>query len=590
MIKMTRPDQRFDAPPRLTENARTVLERRYLWRDEKGALSETPAELFARVAQAVAAPEMHDRAHWADRFYSVMASLRFLPNTPTLMNAGGAGARGGQLSACFVLPIEDSLGSIFDSLKFAALIHQSGGGTGFSFSKLRPKGSPVGRAQGIASGPVSYIRVFDAATEAIKQGGARRGANMAVLRVDHPDILEFIDSKRDKRSVGNFNISVGVTDEFMNSATATGGAPQARFFLRDPRSGEKVQEVRAAELFDRIVRAAWDCGDPGLVFLDRINEFNPTPNEGPIESTNPCGEQPLLPYESCNLGSLNVLEYFSEAGFDWDRYREDIRLAVRFLDNVIDVNFYPVEACRTITLKNRKIGLGVMGFADLLLMMGLPYGSEDARAFGEKLMRVLNTEAKEYSAVLARERGAFPNWHDSLWRRRGLPPLRNATVSTVAPAGTISIIAGVSSGIEPIFAAAYYRNILSGARLLEVHPAVARALGTRPVARVDDRGRPLTARAVDEELGRALGTAWTPARRVSVEDHVKMQAAFQRHCDAAVSKTINLPESSGPEEVLRAYRLAYELGCKGVTVYRDRSRTEQVLESAPDDVGVCSSC
>ncbi|HLD99963.1 MAG TPA: adenosylcobalamin-dependent ribonucleoside-diphosphate reductase [Bdellovibrionota bacterium] len=589
MTKMTQPDRRFDAAPRLTENARTVLERRYLWRDEKGLLSETPAELFARVAHAVAAAEIHDRSRWAGRFYEAMVSLRFLPNTPTLMNAARAGGRGGQLSACFVLPIEDSLESIFDSLKSAALIHQSGGGTGFSFSKLRPKGARVGRAQGIASGPVSYMRVFDAATEAIKQGGARRGANMAVLRVDHPDILEFVDSKRDKSSVRNFNISVGVTDEFMNATTAAEGSPEGRFFLRDPNSGEKVRELRAAELFERIVRAAWECGDPGLVFLNRINEFNPTPNEGPIESTNPCGEQPLLPYESCNLGSINLFAYHGQAGFDWDRYRDDIRLAVRFLDNVIEVNFYPIEACRTITLKNRKIGLGVMGFADLLLMMGLPYGSEDARTFGEKLMNVLNTEAKEYSAELARERGAFPNWQDSLWRRTGLPPLRNATVSTVAPAGTISIIAGVSSGIEPIFAAAYYRNILSGARLLEVHPAVARVLGTLAVARVVDRGGPLTA-GLDEELRRALGAAWTPARRVSVEDHVKMQAAFQRHCDAAVSKTINLPESSGPEEVVRAYRLAYQLGCKGVTVYRDRSRTEQVLESAPDDVGVCSSC
>jgi ribonucleoside-diphosphate reductase alpha chain len=406
--------------PALTENALTVLASRYLWKDDSGKPIEKPAELFLRVARAVASVESRPK-YWADRFYELISSLRFMPNSPTLMNAG---REDGQLSACFVLPVEDSLEGIFDTLKQAAIIHQSGGGTGFSFSRVRPEGSRVRSTSGIASGPVSFMKIYDVATETIKQGGARRGANMGILRVDHPDIMKFIESKRDGKSIVNFNISVGATDEFMSAVTR----------------GEAAEK----RIFEHLAQVAWECGDPGLVFLDRINVFNPTPNEGEMESTNPCGEQPLLPYESCNLGSLNLGAYFA-GEFDWELYKKDIQLAVRFLDDVIDLNSYPVDECEKITKKNRKIGLGVMGFADLLLMMNIPYDSDAARAWGEKLMSFLDREAKQASAKLAKERGAFPNFKKSLWKRLGYPPLRNATVTTVAPTGTISIIAGASS-------------------------------------------------------------------------------------------------------------------------------------------------
>ncbi len=538
--------------PQFTANAMTVLERRYLWKNDYGKAVETPAQLFERVAIAVARAEKKDKARWAERFYGLMASRKFLPNSPTLMNAG---KERGQLSACFVLPIEDDLAKIFETLKQAALIHQSGGGTGFSFSRIRPQGSLVRTSHGVASGPVSFMRIFDVATETIKQGGTRRGANMGVLRVDHPDIFEFVEAKRDQKSIINFNISVGATDEFMRAARE-----DARFFLKDPRKdpriSKKTRAVRARELFDRIVQMAWECGDPGMIFLDRINEANPTPKEGPIEATNPCGEQPLLPYESCNLGSMNLVEYLREGELAWDKLREDIHLATRFLDNVIDVNRFPIPESEKITRKNRKIGLGVMGFADLLLAMEIPYESNEALALGERVMAFLDAEAKRCSSVLARSRGAFPGWKGSLWQKRGLPPLRNATVSTVAPTGTISIIAGVSSGIEPIFSASFSHNVLSGERLVESRSS--------------------------------NGPAWSPASNVSVEGHIRMQAAFQRHSDSAVSKTINLPKASTPAEIAKAYFLAHELGCKGITVYRDQSRKEQVLvDEAPP---ACPDC
>lgn len=573
----TRVNGRLVLPaPEITENARTVLAKRYLHRDLQGRTVETPADLFERVAVAVAAGESRSRRQWADRFYELMASLKFLPNSPTLMNAGRPD---GQLSACYVLPIEDSLDSIFETLKDAAKIHQSGGGTGFSFSRLRPSGSIVRSSQGVASGPVSFIRIFDVATETIKQGGARRGANMAVLRVDHPDIVEFIDSKRDHRSILNFNLSVGATDEFMKAVLRDDD-----FTLRNPVTQKPVKKVSAKELFDRIAQAAWECGDPGMIFLDRVNASNPTPQIGEIESTNPCGEQPLLPYESCNLGSLNVHAYWKGEGFDWDGFGKDIRTAMRFLDNVIDVNCFPVEETRKITLRNRKVGLGIMGFADLLLEMGIPYDSKDALDFGDQLMSFLNREAKVASAELAKEKGAFPNWKGSLWHKLGYPKLRNATVSTVAPTGTISIIAGASSGIEPIFAGLYYRNVLSGERLLEVHPVVQQLLLKRGKSFIEMR---------EEELGEWLGAAWSPARQVSVEAHVRMQAVFQRHSDNAVSKTINLPREAKVSEIAHAYRLAYELGCKGITVYRDGSRPAQVLEPAGGkqaEAPVCVTC
>lgn len=566
---------------KLTENAKTVLESRYLWRNAEGRIIETPSELFERVARVIASVEKRERPMWEARFLEFMLACRFMPNTPTLINAG---RKKGQLAACFVLPIEDSLDGIFDTLKGAAKIHQSGGGTGFSFTKLRPARSLVQSTQGSASGPVSFIQIYDVATETIKQGGARRGANMAILNVDHPDIEHFVDSKRDFRSILNFNISVGMTAEFMNAVMAGQEAP-----LRDPSSGRVVQRVSARKLFDRMAQAAWECGDPGLVFLDRINRFNPTPNVGTMESTNPCGEQPLLPYESCNLGSLNLGAYFDlKHGFNWSVFSKDVRLATRFLDNVIECTVFPLPECRKITLRNRKIGLGVMGFADLLLMLGLPYDSDEARDWGERIMSVLDREAKIASRELALARGAFPNWKGSLWERLGYKPMRNATLSTVAPTGTISIIAGCSSGIEPIFSGVFYRNVLSGKRLREVHPAVARILRTK-----GEDAQVVT----EERLATLLGPAWSPAQNVSVSGHVRMQARFQRHSDSSVSKTINLPNRAKVEDVAEAYLQAYQLGCKGITIYRDGSRPAQVLEranpaesSSVGEAPTCPSC
>lgn len=544
-------------------NALTVLKNRYLLKDIDGNIIETPDELVARVAKTIASIEKKKRSFWEDQFLEMMSQLRFLPNSPTLMNAG---KDRGQLSACFVLPIEDSLDSIFDTLKFAAKIHQSGGGTGFGFSRIRPAGSRVRTTQGIASGPVSYIRIYDVATDTIKQGGARRGANMAVLSVDHPDIFEFIESKTDQKSITNFNISVGITDEFMMAYKA-----RKEFWLKQPKSRKPIRKIDATVLFDRIVESAWKCGDPGLVFLDRMNLFNPTPLHGSFESTNPCGEQPLLPFESCNLGSLSLGTYVRGNDFDWKLFRQDIEAAVRFLDNVIDLNDYPVLECKKITLRNRKIGLGVMGFADFLLLKGISYASPEALQWGEKLMSFLDREAKRVSMMLASEKGPFPNWKGSLWHRLGYPALRNSTVSTVAPTGTISLLAGASSGIEPLFSGVFYRNVLNGQRLMEVHPAVEKLL----------KGKGISLESLNDDLiGRELGKAWSPSRNVPVETHVRMQSVFQRHSDSAVSKTINLPEQATVQDIQQAYEWAYDFGCKGITVYRDKSRSAQVLESA----------
>ncbi len=563
--------------PRLTPNALTVLEKRYLWKNRDGHVVETPAELFTRVAKRVAQIEKKDRTLWKKKFYELMASRKFLPNTPTLMNAGKPK---GQLSACFVLPVEDSLDSIFETLKMAAKIHQSGGGTGFSFSHLRPNGSEVQTTGGRSSGPVSFIKIYDVTTDIVKQGGARRGANMAILRVDHPDIFEFINSKRDHKSILNFNISVAATEEFMTALLT-----ERDYWIRNPKTGKGIRTLKAQMVFDQIVQAAWECGDPGMIFLDRMNQFNPTPQVGEMESTNPCGEQPLLPFESCNLGSINLSEYFQAGQFDWDTLREDIHTAVRFLDNVIDLNYYPVEECQRITLRNRKIGLGVMGFADLLLMMELPYDSLKACEMGERIMSFLNREAKQASVELAKKRGAFPNWKGSIWHSLGYPKMRNATVTTVAPTGTISIIAGASSGIEPLYSGVFYRNVLSGEKLLEIHPAVRRAFAGKGV---------VLENVNDDKIANVLGPAWSPAPRVPVEAHIRMQAAFQRHSDSAVSKTINLPQNATVHEVERAYRLAYELGCKGITVYRDKSKPTQVLVAAASSSTVseefCPNC
>ena len=554
-----------------TESAKLVFKERYLRKNELGDAVESPADLFGRVASAVALAERPgQRSRYRDLFLKAMLTARFLPNSPTLMNAGKPK---GQLSACFVLPVEDSLESIFGTLRDAALIHQSGGGTGFSFSSIRPKGSLVRTTKGAASGPVSFIRIFDTATEIIKQGGVRRGANMAVLRVDHPDIFEFIDSKRDLRSISNFNISVGLTEAFMEALSA-----RRSFQLRSPNDRRIVKTVSAEELFSRIIDSAWECGDPGLLFLDRINQFNPTPKSGRMESTNPCGEQPLLAYESCNLGSVNLAKFRDGQRICWEELGECVDLGVRFLDNVVTVNSYPLEECAKVTLGNRKIGLGVMGFADLLLGLGVPYDSPEARDIGERLMSFVDRRAKSASMRLAKERGAFPRFRQSLWAQLGYPEMRNATVSTIAPTGTISILAGCSSGIEPIFSAQFERHVLDGKVLSEVHPAVALAF--------QDRGG--KGAITEESLRAKLGASWSPARDLSVEAHLLMQAVFQRHSDSAVSKTINMPAGATREDVRRAYVRAYELGCKGITVYRDQSRPTQVLRAVRDES--CEVC
>ncbi len=566
----------------LGDNARAVLERRYLLRDDRGALMEDPAGLFRRVAGGVAEAEpAAERARWAERFEGRLSALEFLPNSPTLMNAGRPH---GQLAACFVLPVEDDLGSIFDALKWAAIIHQSGGGTGFSFSRLRPRGDLVRTTHGVASGPVSFIRVYDAATETIKQGGVRRGANMAVLRVDHPDVAEFVEAKRGP-GLQNFNISVAVTDEFMRAAAAGG-----RFALRHPRDGS-AGEVDARDLFRRIASAAWESGEPGLVFLDRVRAANPTPDLGDIEAVNPCGEQPLLPFEACTLGSVNLSRFGRGGRVDWDGLGACVRDGVRFLDDVLDVNAWPLPQIADVSRRNRKVGLGVMGWADLLVELGLPYDAPEALALAGELMGFVAREAHTESQALAAARGPFPGWPSSAPASRGEPPRRNATVTTVAPTGTLSVVAGCSSGIEPLFAVAYVRHALGGVDLPEEHPLLGERL------RRAGAGGALEA---IRSLGRARGVAGVPeavqrvfatAHDVAPEDHVRMQAAFQRHVDNGVSKTINLPRGAPVEAVERAFRLAHELGCKGITVYRDGSREGQVLTSGVARNGdACPTC
>jgi ribonucleoside-diphosphate reductase alpha chain len=565
----------------LTANALQVLSRRYLLRDDAGSILETPAAMFRRVAAGVAQAEAAGaRDAWAERFERRMAALEFLPNSPTLMNAGRPH---GQLAACFVLPVGDDLGSIFDALKWAALIHQSGGGTGFSFSRLRPRGDLVRTTHGVASGPVSFIRVFDAATETIKQGGVRRGANMAVLRVDHPDILDFVDAKRGP-GLGNFNVSVAVTDAFLD-AEARG----ASFALVHPRTGAVVREVPARELFRRIAEDAWASGEPGLLFLDRVNAANPTPDLGGIEGVNPCGEQPLLPFEACTLGSVNLARMERDGAVDRERLAGAVRDGVRFLDDVLDVNAWPLPEVAAITRRNRKIGLGVMGWADLLVRLGVPYDDPRALALADDVMSFVAAEARRESERLAVERGAFPGWPTSAPARRGEPPRRNATVTTIAPTGTLSVIAGCSSGIEPLFAVAYVRHALDGAELPEEHPLLAARLsgpgGAQALAAVRRTGRARGVDGVPGDLQRLLATA----HDVAPEDHVRMQAAFQRHVDNGVSKTVNLPAGAPVEAVERVFRLAHELGLKGITVYRDGCRDGQVLTSGLS-VEECPAC
>ena len=567
----------------LTENARLVLERRYLRRDDAGQIVETPEGMFQRVASNVAEAETAyggDPAAFAAQIYGLMSRLEFLPNSPTLMNAGLAIQ---QLAACFVLPVEDSLPEIFDAIKYTALIHQSGGGTGFAFSHLRPAHDVVHSTHGVASGPVSFMQVFDAATDAIKQGGTRRGANMAILNADHPDIEAFIHAKSNRQSLTNFNLSVGVPDAFMQAEER-----DETVSLVNPRTGEQVATRPARVLFDQITQQAWEHGDPGLVFLDRVNEGNPTPQLGRIESTNPCGEQPLLPYESCNLGSLDVSKFVREGELDWDRLAAAARLAVRFLDDVIDSSRYPAPEIEQMTRRTRKIGLGLMGFADLLLHVRVPYDSDEALRWADRLMSFVQLTATEASEALGKERGVFPAWEGSIFHPEG-PRLRNATRTTIAPTGTISIIAGCSSGIEPVFAFHYLRRHYldeeDPGRLVELTETHE---GLRRVASAEGWWSP-------ELVGHLGGGGrlrdWLPApawahatyvtaHEIAPEWHVRMQAAFQRHVDNGVSKTINFPSTATHDDVAAAYRLAWREGCKGLTIYRDGSRRDQVLAHA----------
>jgi ribonucleoside-diphosphate reductase alpha chain len=594
-----------DAP--LGANALAVLARRYL-RREHGVTVETPAGLFHRVARHVAEAERQhgagdaEIAALAERFRARMASLEFLPNSPTLMNAG---LPLGQLAACFVVPVEDSTSAIFEAVRWAAEIQKTGGGTGFAFSRLRPAGDEVSSTGGVSSGPVAFMQVFDVATDAIKQGGTRRGANMGILRVDHPDVLDFIRLKLDPARMRNFNLSVAITDAFMR-AVETGGA----YALVNPRTGAEVRRLDARRVFDLIANAAWSVGDPGLVFIDRIDAANPTPARGRIEATNPCGEQPLLAFESCTLGSITLGRFITNVApadprdatrggvngggldpargdgkvpsIDWPRLRACIRDAVRFLDDVIDANRYPLPEIAEATRATRKIGLGVMGFADLLIGLGVPYDAPLALELAAEIAQTLEETSLAASADLAEARGPFPAWAASRWAAPTSPfrrPLRNATTTTVAPTGTISIIAGCSGGIEPLYAVAFERRVLEGAVLRDVNAgfiATARARGFWTDALERDllaRGRVRGMSGIPDDVQAVFATA----HDLDVATHIRMQAAFQRHVHAAVSKTINLPQQATPADVIGAYRLAYDLGCKGITVYRDGSRESQVL-------------
>ena len=561
----------------LTPNAATVLASRYLKRDAAGDPTETPGDLFRRVAIDVASAENvfgGDSDAWAAEFFDAMASLDFMPNSPTLMNAGRDLQ---QLAACFVLPVEDSLDSIFDTLKLAAKIHQSGGGTGFSFSNLRPSGDLVKTTMGVSSGPVSFLEVYDGATDAIKQGSFRRGANMGILDVTHPDIIRFIDAKR-AGGITNFNVSVGVTEAWMEAAV-----DRRDYRLVNPRTGEPVGTMPAGEVLDRLVDAAWATGDPGIVFLDRINEprTNPTPELGRIVATNPCGEQPLLPFEACVLGSINLGRFVTGGEVQWDHLARVVTVAVRFLDNAVERSSYPIQEIEQIHKHgNRKIGLGVMGWADLLVRLGIPYDSDPAVELGEEVMAFVQQEADNASEGLAAERGPFPNWERSVYGPDGWNrPMRNATRTTIAPTGTISIIAGASSGIEPMFALSYHRKVLDGRVLAEVaadFEAAARNGGfwTADLAdQVADRGGVLGLNGVPKDVQEVFVTA----HDVAAEWHVRHQAAFQRHVDNAVSKTINMAATATSEDVREVYLMAWRLGCKGITVYRDGSKQWQVL-------------
>ncbi len=562
---------------KLSDNAITVLERRYLKKDKQGKVIEKPEDMFRRVARTIAAAEQiynenADVRAVEENFYALMTGLEFLPNSPTLMNAG---RELGQLSACFVLPIEDNMESIFSAVKHTALIHKSGGGTGFSFSRLRPEKDRVGTTGGVASGPVSFMRAFDVATDVIKQGGTRRGANMAILSVDHPDIEKFITAKEKPDALTNFNLSVAVTDKFME-AVRNG----SEYELINPHSGEAVSRKDARAIFDKMVALAWKTGDPGVVFIDKINAANPTSQLGRIESTNPCGEQPLLPYESCNLGSINLSRMVKEDGsaIDYEKLRRTVKLAVRFLDNVIDVNRFPIQEIHDMTHRTRKIGLGVMGFADMLLALGIPYNCDEALKTAEGVMRFVNEEAHRASGELSAIRGHFPAYEGSRYDKENVD-MRNASATTIAPTGTLSLIAGCSSGIEPLFALSYTRNILDGTRMIEVNPYFEKAAReggfySEELMEKLAGGASLHSLADVPEEASCL---FVTAHEITPEWHIKMQAAFQKYTDNAVSKTVNFPREATEKDVADVYRMAFDEGLKGITIYRDGSKADQPL-------------
>ncbi len=574
--------------PQFSPAALAVLEERYLQRDEEGQLIEDPIGMLRRVAKAVAAPAAkfsESAGEWEERFFHRLSSLQFLPNSPTLMNAG---LPKGQLAACFVLPIEDDLDSIFTALMRMARIHQTGGGTGFSFSRLRPRADRVRSTGGITSGPVSFMELFDHTTAVIREGGRRRGANMAVLRIDHPDIEQFIRAKLEPGRLENFNLSVGVTDAFFAALEQ-----KRPFTLVNPRNGQAVRAVDPQQLFEQIAQAAWQCGDPGLVFLDEVNRHQPTPALGPIEATNPCGEQPLLPNESCVLGSLSLPRFVRGSALDWDELRQAIHDAVTFLDNVIEATGHPFLEIELATRRTRKVGLGIMGWADLLAKLGIAYDSQDALELAGELAVFMNVEARTASLELARRRGPFPAFAESVWPARGFKTLRNAAVTCIAPTGTISLIAGVSSGIEPFFALATCRRLLDGRRFVEIHPEVEALLAQMPEqasairAHLEAHGSFAGLESIPEDVRKRFRTA----HEIAPEWHLRIQGQFQAYTDAAVSKTINLPADASVQQVLDAYLLARELRLKGVTVYRYGSRPGQVLSLVDDAAQAeCREC
>lgn len=566
----------------LSENALKVLQSRYLRKSASGDFLETPDELFHRVADAVAQAELiygstAEVKYWENEFYQLMSNLLFLPNSPTLMNAG---SRINQLSACFVLPVEDSIESIFNTLKNSALVHQSGGGTGFNFSAIRPKNDFVEVSSGEASGPLSFMKVYDAATENIKQGGKRRGANMGILNISHPDIEEFITSKNDENTLRNFNISVGITDDFMQAVLNDGD-----WKLTNPINSNFSKTIKAKQLWNLIIENAWKTGDPGLVFLDEINKHNPTPLVGRIECTNPCGEVPLLPYEACNLGSINISEFILNKDIDWERLEKVVSVCIRFLDNVIDVNHYIIPEIKKMVTGNRKIGLGIMGWAELLIKLEIPYDSQKAVDLGEKLMRFINERSFDASVALANERGAFPNWEKSVYNKK--VKIRNATRTSIAPTGTISIIANASSSIEPLFALAYVReNVLDGKTLYEVNKLLKALLEKNNLFELSVVEEIMKAGALPKniKLSNSTKEVFKTALEIDPIWHIKHQVAFQKHTDNAVSKTINLPEHSRISDVENIYLTAWKEKAKGITIYRYNSKSKQVLNTSGSEL------